>query len=59
MSKHSALWEYASASGRDELSLSFDEIDRSLPTYKRELSESKISTKEKTVTFERKKGAKA
>ena len=70
MSKYSALWEYIFASGKDELSLSFDEIgqicgfpiDHSLLTYKKELSGfgwslKKVSMKEKTVTFEREKGA--
>ena len=70
MSKYSALWEYIFASGKDELSLSFDEIgqicgfpiDHSLLTYKKELSGfgwslKKVSMKEKTVTFEREKEA--
>ncbi len=70
MSKYSVLWEYVFASGKDELSLSFDEIgqicgfpiDHSFLTYKKELSEfgwgvKKISMKEKTVIFEREKGA--
>lgn len=70
MSKYSVLWEYIFASGKDELSLSFDEIgqicgfpiDHSLLTYKKELSGfgwrlKKVSMKEKAVTFEREKGA--
>lgn len=70
MSKYSVLWEYVFASGKDELSLSFDEfgqicgfpIDHSLLTYKKELSGfgwslKKVSMKEKAVTFEREKGA--
>ena len=70
MSKYSVLWEYVFASGKDELSLSFDEIgqicgfpiDHSFLTYKKELSEfgwgvKKISIKEKVVIFEREKGA--
>lgn len=70
MSKYSVLWEYIFASGKYELSLSFDEIgqicgfpiDHSLLTYKKELSGfgwslKKVSMKEKAVTFEREKGA--
>ena len=70
MSKFASLWEYVAVQEGSELLLSFGQveeicgfpIDHSLLTYKKELSGfgwslKKVSMKEKTVTFEREKGA--
>lgn len=68
MSKYDSLWKYVKNSGKDELKLSFEEIekvlgismDHSFLTYKHELEEygytvKKISIKEKTASFALKK----
>ncbi len=68
MSKYDRLWKYVKNSGKDELKLSFEEIekvlgismDHSFLTYKHELEEygytvKKISIKEKTASFALKK----
>lgn len=64
MSKYDPLWEHLREDGREEFSLSFDEIasvlgfaiDHSFLNYKKEASEygyrvGKISLKEKWVSF--------
>lgn len=64
MSKYDELWKFLKESGRDEIKLSFDEIekisgcalDHSFLTYKKEAEKygyitGKISMKEKTVKF--------
>lgn len=69
MSKYGKLWEYIKNSDTPFLKLTFDDIERiagvkvdhSFLKYKKELSEygfavSKISLKEKTVSFEKIKG---
>ena len=66
MSKYSELWKYVSEKDGDELSLSFDEIERiagvpldhSFLNYKKELSDygfkvKKISIKNRLVIFSR------
>lgn len=66
MSKYGKLWEYIKNSDTPFLKLTFDDIERiagvkidhSFLKYKKELSEygfavSKISLKEKTVSFEK------
>ena len=66
MSKYSELWKYVSEKEGDELSLSFDEIERiagvpldhSFLNYKKELSDygfkvKKISIKNRLVIFSR------
>ena len=66
MSKYSELWKYVSEKDGDELSLSFDEIERiaggprdhSFLIYKKELSDygfkvKKISIKNRLVIFSR------
>lgn len=64
MSKYKALWNYISRCGKDNITLSFEEIDNiagvpidhSFLQYKKELTEygyevSKISMKAQTVLF--------
>ena len=63
MSKYDALWKYVKKSGRERMTLTFDEIDKlatpidhSFLNRKKELiaygyEVEKISLKEKTVTF--------
>ena len=66
MSKYGALWEHVRRSGKDALTLTFEEIgqiagvplDHSFLKYKKELAEygyevGKISMKEQTVQFRR------
>ena len=66
MSKYGELWKYVSGKDGDELSLSFDEIERiagvpldhSFLNYKKELSDygfkvKKISIKNRLVIFSR------
>lgn len=68
MSKYNALWEYVKNSGAQSLKLIFDEIqniagvpiDHSFLNFKKELTNygypvGKISMKEKSVSFEKKK----
>lgn len=65
MSKYDALWNYIKDRGKENITLSFEEIrdiagvpiDHSFLRYKRELTEygyevKKISMKERKVTFE-------
>lgn len=65
MSKYDALWNYIKDCGKENITLSFEEIcdiagvpiDHSFLRYKRELTEygyevKKISMKERKVTFE-------
>lgn len=64
MSKYDSLWEYVRRSGKDTLTLTFDEAERvagaplnhSFLTYKKELADygyrvGKISLKARTVSF--------
>ena len=64
MSKYDALWEYVQKTGKEELQLTFEElqhiagvpIDHSFLKYKKELTDygyqvGKISMKEQTVCF--------
>lgn len=66
MSKYDKLWEYVFKDGRDQFTLSFEEIgriagvhiDHAFLTYKKELAAygyqvEKISMKAKTVAFRR------
>lgn len=66
MSKYDKLWEYVFKDGRDQFTLSFEEIgriagvpiDHAILTYKKELAAygyqvEKISMKAKTVAFRR------
>ena len=66
MSKYDKLWEYVFKDGRDQFTLSFEEIERiagvpidhAFLTYKKELAAygyqvEKISMKAKTVAFRR------
>lgn len=66
MSKYTALWDHIRRSGKDELLLTFEEIDRiagvpldhSFLQYKKELTEygyevGKISMNAQTVSFRR------
>lgn len=66
MSKYDKLWEYVFKDGRDQFTLSFEEIgriagvpiDHSFLTYKKELAAygyqvEKISMEAKTVAFRR------
>lgn len=66
MSKYGVLWQYIAESGQENLTLTYDEIekiagipvDHSFLTYKKELTEygyavGKISMKMRTINFQK------